>query len=426
MTGVAGTASGDCWNVSSIVVASSIGTLGAAGEGNATATAISGGTFGSATAKLIVLGFTLTNRSYTYSLTGQLSANQFFGNAISAATARLATGNSPIFEVVSQPLGDSVILSETGTLPPGTYTFSVIVSAAAQGSLASTAASTSGANFNFALAPLLTPTPSPGPRPINLSTRMQVLSADHIGIGGFIIAGTVPKRMLLRAVGPSLAQFGITDVMGNPVMGLHGQINTIVNDNWKVRFEGTSQQAEIEATGIPPTNDLESAILATLAPGTYTAVVNGDNSASGLTLVELYDLDQSAQSKLANISTRAFVGTGANVVIGGFILGGHDGDTNIILRAIGPSLVGSGVPDALADPTLELRDSNGALVIRNDNWADDPSQAAIISAAGLAPTNALESGIAVTLSAGSYTAVLAGLNNGTGVGLVEIYHVGSH
>lgn len=156
-------------------------------------------------------------------------------------------------------------------------------------------------------------------------------------------------------------------------------------------------------------------------PGAYTAIIRGKDDTSGVGLVELYDLDQAAPAKLANISTRAFVSTGTDIVITGFILGGANGSTRIVARGIGPSLIGSGVSDALADPTLELRDSNGALLIANNDWQDDPAQAAELTAAGLAPTNQLESGIATTLSPGTYTALLAGMNNGTGVGLVEFY-----
>ena len=186
-----------------------------------------------------------------------------------------------------------------------------------------------------------------------------------------------------------------------------------------------TQEALIEATGIAPTNDFESAIDARLAPGAYTAIVRGNGNTSGVGLVEVYDLSQTAASKLGNISTRAFVNTGDDIVIAGFILGGNSSDTRIVVRGIGPSLTGAGVPNALANPTLELRDSDGALLVANNDWQDDPIQAAELTAAGLAPTNNLESGIATTLPPGLYTALLAGLNNGTGIGLVEVYERGA-
>jgi hypothetical protein len=247
---------------------------------------------------------------------------------------------------------------------------------------------------------------------------MRVQTGDNVGIGGFIITGSIPKHVVLRAIGPSLTQFGVPDALADPVLELHGPgaFVTITNDNWR-----DTQEAQIQADGLAPSNDLESAIDATLAPGAYTGIVRGKNNTSGVGLIEVYDLNPSALSKLGNISTRAFVSTGDNIVIAGFILGGNSGNDRIVARGIGPSLTGFGVPNALADPTLELRDSNGALLIANNNWQDDPAQAAIITAAGLAPSNNLESAIAATLPPGLYTALLAGLNNGTGVGLVEVY-----
>jgi hypothetical protein len=245
---------------------------------------------------------------------------------------------------------------------------------------------------------------------------MLVQTGDNVGIGGFIITGTAPKQVLVRGIGPSLTAFGVPDALADPVLELAG----ITNDNWM-----DTQGPAILATGLAPTNDLESAILVTLNPGQYTAILKGKNNGTGVGLVEVYDLAQAVASKLANLSTRAFVSTGSNVVIAGFILGGNSGNASIVLRGIGPSLTGFGVPNALANPTLELRNSNGALLSSNDDWQDDPAQAAIISAAGLAPTNTLESGIAATLSPGLYTALLAGLNNGTGIGLVEVYDLGA-
>jgi hypothetical protein len=267
-----------------------------------------------------------------------------------------------------------------------------------------------------------TPTPAPAPQTVNLSTRMRVQTGDNVGIGGFIITGNTPKHVLLRAIGPSLAP-GVPDALADPVLELHGPAPfvTITDDNWR---DDPVQEAAIIATGIPPTNDLEAAIDATLNPGAYTAIISGKNNTSGVGLVEVYDLSLAVPAKLANISTRAFVSTGDNIVIAGFILGNHNGNDRIVVRGIGPSLTAAGVPGALADPTLELRDGNGALVVANNDWQDDPVQAAEIAAADLAPTNSLESAIAATLSPGLYTALLAGLNDGTGVGLVEVYDRG--
>src|SRR5947207_10317900 len=174
---------------------------------------------------------------------------------------------------------------------------------------------------------------------------MRVLTDANVGIGGFIITGSAPKQVLLRGIGPSLVNSAVTNPLSDPVMELHGPTGflTITNDNWK-----DTQQAAIQATGLAPTNDLESAILVTLDPGPYTAIVKGKNNGVGVGLVEAYDLGQAAASKLANISTRAFVSTGGDIMIAGFILGGNSGSDNIIVRGIGPSLTGFGVPNALA------------------------------------------------------------------------------
>lgn len=273
----------------------------------------------------------------------------------------------------------------------------------------------------YELAPVGIPGPSTGV--LNISTRLRVLTGDNVGIGGFIITGTAPKHVLIRATGPSLTQFGVPDVLADPVLELHGPgtFATTTNDNWR---DDSAQEAAIIATGIPPTNNLESAIDATVNPGAYTAVLRGKNNTSGVALIEAYDLSQAVLAKLANLSTRAFVSTGDNIVIAGFVLGDQSGSDRIAVRGIGPSLTAVGVTNALADPTLELRDGNGALLTANNDWQDDPAQAAELAAAGLAPANQLESGIAATLPPGTYTALLAGHNNGTGVGLVEFYDLG--
>jgi len=253
---------------------------------------------------------------------------------------------------------------------------------------------------------------------------MRVQTGDNVGIGGFIITGTAPKQVLLRSLGPSLTVLGVPDALADPVLELNGAapFGTIINDNWR---DDPVQEALIIATGIPPTNNLESAILVTLNPGLYTAILRGQNNTSGAGLIEIYDLNRSVPSKLANISTRAFVSTGDNIVIAGFILGNHSGDGRIVLRGIGPSLAALGVPNVLANPTLDLRDGNGALLISNNDWQDNPDQAGELIAAGLAPANPLESGIAAVLPPGAYTVLLGGLDNGTGIGLVEVYDLAS-
>ena len=256
---------------------------------------------------------------------------------------------------------------------------------------------------------------APLPQLLNISTRMQVLTDDKVLIGGFIITGNAPKKVILRAIGPSLTSFGVTNALADPVLELHLPDMTVVtNDNWK-----DTQQTEIEATGLQPGSDEESAIVATLAPGVYTAIVNGKNGGTGIGLVEAYDLDQAADSTLANISTRGFVDTGDNVMIGGVIIGGETGQ--VLVRAIGPELTALGVNGALEDTTLELHDKDGALITSNDDWKE--TQQAVIEATGLAPKDDRESAILATLAPDIYTAIVRGKDGTTGVALVEVYNV---
>ncbi len=248
----------------------------------------------------------------------------------------------------------------------------------------------------------------------NISTRLRVETGDNALIGGFIITGTQPKRVIVRALGPSVPVAG---ALADPILELHGPngFATITNDNWR-----SDQEAAINASGVPPTNDLESAIVATLpANGAgYTAIVRGVNNGTGIGLVEAYDLDSTVDSKLANISTRGLVQTGDNILIAGTIVLGQT-PQKVIVRALGPSL---NVPGKLADPTLELRDVNGNLIDSNDNWKDSLNKQAIIDST-IPPTNDLESAIVATLPASGahYTAIVRGVNNSTGVAVVEMY-----
>ena len=239
-------------------------------------------------------------------------------------------------------------------------------------------------------------------------------------IAGAIITGNEPKKVIVRALGPSLGKAGINDLLVDPVLELYGPTGSLIttNDNWK-----ESQHADVERSGLAPTDDAESAIIATLQPGNYTALVRGQAAGTGIALVEIYDLSSGGDSRLANISTRALVQTDENVLIGGFILGGNDGLADVILRGVGPSLASSEVPQTLADPILELRDGNGELLLVNDNWQDDSAQAAQITASGIAPNDPRESAMAVSLPPGNYTTILAGVNGGDGIGLVEIYNI---
>ena len=243
----------------------------------------------------------------------------------------------------------------------------------------------------------------------NISTRLRVETGDNVLIGGFIVTGTASKKVLVRAIGPSLPVAGS---LADPQLELHDGSGQLIasNDNWQ---EAPNKQEIIDS--IPPTNDLESAILSPLSPGLYTAIVTGANSTTGVALVEAYDLDRTVDSKLANLSTRGLVQSVDNVMIGGFIAVGAD-PLKVLVRAIGPSL---SVAGTLANPTLELHDANGLLLASNDNWRSD--QEAEIIATTIPPSNDMESAIVATLPPAAYTAIVRGVNGTTGVALVEVY-----
>jgi glucose/arabinose dehydrogenase len=260
-------------------------------------------------------------------------------------------------------------------------------------------------------------------QPLNISVRSRVGTGNDVMISGFIITGSSAKKVILRALGPSLEQANVPDPLADPFLELRSGDNSLItsNNNWK---ENTAaQQQDITNNQLAPSNDSESAIVATLQPGTYTAIIRGQGNNSGVGLLEVYDVDRTTTSRLANISGRASVQTGANVLISGFIVGQNIGAAKVVVRALGPSLAPSGIVNFLADPTLQLRDNNGALIVGNDNWQENSNQAAQISASGLAPGNAQESAIAISLLPGTYTAIVAGKDGGTGVGLVEVYNL---
>jgi hypothetical protein len=339
------------------------------------------------------------------------------------ATVGFFKAGAPITVAIQGPAPDGATTPTPSPTPTATATATVPPSPTPSASPTATAASPTPASTP-------TPTPTPGVSPMppaqanNLSTRMTVQSGANVGIGGFIITGSAPKHLLLRGIGTSLTALGVPNALADPMLELHGPSGfaTITNNNWR---DDPSQESAIIATGIPPTSNFESAIDVTLLPGAYTAIISGNNNGTGVGLIEVYDLSPAVAAKLANISTRAFVGTGNEIMIAGFILGGNSGDDHVIIRGIGPSLTAFGVPGALANPRLELRDFNGAIVIANDDWQDDPAAAAEITAAGLAPASPLESAIATALPPGLYTSLLSGVNEGTGIGLVEVYDRGA-
>ena len=267
----------------------------------------------------------------------------------------------------------------------------------------------------------------------NISTRSFVQTGEHVMIGGFIVQGSGPKRVIIRAIGPELTQFGIPDALANPRLELHNGSGTLIgtNDDWQTTIIGgiitSNQVSDIQNSGHAPTAASESAIIADLQPGNYTAVVRGVNNTVGVALVEVYDLSTGESSSLSNISTRSFVQTGEHVMIGGFIIQGS-GPKRVIICAIGPELTQYGIPDALANPRLELHDGSGALLATNDDWQTTiiggiitGNQVSDIQNSGHAPTAATESAIIADLPPGNYTAILSGVNNTAGVGLVEVY-----
>jgi hypothetical protein len=277
--------------------------------------------------------------------------------------------------------------------------------------------------------------PLPASQLSNISTRAFVQTGDNVIIGGFIVDGNAPKRVIIRAIGPELIPFGIPDPLADPTLELHDSTGALIasNDNWGTTIIGgiitTDQVAAIRASGYAPTNEMESAMIVSLPPGNYTAIVRGINSTMGVGLVDLYDLSAISSSILSNISTRSLVQTGDSVMIGGFIVEGTQ-TKRVILRAIGPELTQYGIPNPLADPNLELHNSAGALIASNDNWMTTiiggiitADQVRDIMNSGLAPTNPSESAIIANLPPGNYTAIVRGKNIIVGVALVEVYDI---
>ena len=275
--------------------------------------------------------------------------------------------------------------------------------------------------------------PTPAPRLSNISTRAFVQMGDNVLIGGFIIQGSEPKRVIIRAIGPELTQYGVANPLLNPTLELHNHTGALIasNDNWQHTIIGgiitTNQVPDIMDSGYAPADGRESAIIADLQPGNYTAILRGVNNMTGVALVEVYDLSPGLNSILRNISSRAFVETDENVMIGGFIVQGTQ-PKRVIIRAIGPELTHYGVANALPDPTLDLHNHTGDLIASNDNWQTTviggiimQDQVSDIQNSGHAPTQASESAIIATLPPGNYTAVVRAKTIIVGVALVEVY-----
>ena len=282
-----------------------------------------------------------------------------------------------------------------------------------------------------------TPTPTPSPTPAsrldNISTRAFVQVGDNVMIGGFIVQGTESKRVIIRAIGPELSQYGVPDVLADPTLELHDGAGVLIasNDSWLHTIIGgiinSDQVRDIRNSGHAPTNASESAIIAELPAGNYTAIVRGVNNTMGVALAEVYDLSAQSTSMLSNVSTRALVQDGDNVMIGGFIIQGTQ-PKRVILRAIGPGLSQYGVPNFLPDPTLELHDGAGALIASNDDWQHTiiggiitADQARAIQSSGHAPSDPRESAIIAELPPGNYTGIVRERNIIVGIALVEVY-----
>ena len=248
----------------------------------------------------------------------------------------------------------------------------------------------------------------------SISTRLQVGIGGHVLIGGFVIGGSGGKQVVLRALGPTLAQFGVSNVMQNPTLELRNSSGTLLayNDDWQQASNAQSIPANLR-----PPNSLESAILTTLNPGAYTAILRGFNNGTGNALVEVYDIATGTSAHLSSISTRGFVQADPDVMIAGLVV--QSNNKKVIVRVLGPTLANFGIADPLADPTLEVRNGNGTLIGFNDNWRS--TQEAEIAASGYAPPNDTEPAILRTVAPGNYTAIVRGIHSTIGVALVEIY-----
>ncbi|MFZ3375308.1 MAG: Ig domain-containing protein, partial [Chthoniobacterales bacterium] len=359
-----------------------------------------------------------------------LAAGQFFTYTIVAPSS---DHSGTTFSLIGNlPLGlgfDPATGTISGTYNPGDQNGGALLGNVQLGTTNSSGTATSTLAFFQAV---------PG-NAVNISTRLAVGTNDNVLIGGFIVTGNAPKKVIVRAIGPELTAYHVPGALQDPTLELRDHAGALIayNDDWHTTHIGglitANQSAAIQASGHAPTDHRESAMIVTLAQhtgnpasltGHYTTIVRGKNGTTGAALVEVFDLgtaslDVSSNAQLANISTRGLVQTGDNVMIGGFIVRG-DMPATVIVRAIGPSLAQHGITNPLQDPTLELHDHNGTLIASNDNWINAPNKQAIINS-GLAPSNNLESAILRSLSPGNYTAIVRGKNGTTGIALVEAY-----
>ncbi|HSH37696.1 MAG TPA: Ig-like domain repeat protein, partial [Chthoniobacterales bacterium] len=383
----------------------------------ATSTAVSSSSNPSAAGQLVTFTATATSGAGTPNGTVQFRVDGVnAGNPVALSASGTATYSTSLLSagnhtISAQYTGSGNFSTSSGTLPGGQQVI-------AGPTPAPTATVTPSPSPNPSATPSPTPVAAPTPRQLlNIATRLRVQTGENVLIGGLIVTGNERKKVIIRATGPSLSEVFDGALQDTTLALYQGDTLLAENDNWK-----DSQRQEIEETTIPPSHDGESAIVYTLDPGSYTAVMSGKDGATGIGVIEVYDLDQSADSTLANIASRGFVEAGENVMIGGLIVGGNGtSDARILLRAIGPSLGFAGVAGALADPVMELRDANGEVVRENDNWED--TQPAEIVATTVPPNHPAESAIVIDLPSGNYTAVVRGKDGASGVGLVEVYGI---
>ena len=338
-----------------------------------------------------------------------LNGNGFYdpGEGLGGVTVTVSNSNS--YAVTASSGGYSVLVPGSGS-----YTLAFTGGGVPANQKSVSVVNAQNVKADYIVTGSATPTPTPT-SPVtlaNISTRAVVGTNENVLIGGFIVTGTQAKKLIIRGIGPSLPLPGR---MLDPTLELHDSTGAVIasNDNWGA----SANRQEIVNSGVAPTNASEAAILTSLAPGSYTAILSGATQTTGTAVVEVYDLDSAADSKLANISTRAYVQTGDNILIGGLIVVGQAA-ADVIVRAIGPSLLVAG---AMADPTLELRDANGGVVAANDNWRT--TQQTAIVGTGVPPTRDAESAIVTSFAPGSYTAIVRGANGTTGVAVVEVYQL---
>jgi hypothetical protein len=366
----------------------------------------------------------------------QASPDVFLGGSISD-TATLASGTAPTGTITFTLFGPD---NETCSGPPiftstktvngnGSYT-SDSFTPSSQGTYRFVAVYSGDANNNAAAGACGDANESVEVKPGlvgNVATRLPVGTGDNALIQGFIVQGPVgsTKKIMVRALGPFLTQFGINDALANPTLEIRDGNNVVVgtNNDWKNTQIGGiitgDQSGEISSSNLAPTDDLESAIIANLAPGNYTAVVRGVGDTTGTGIVDAYDMSAGSAARLANIATRGFIQPGDKLMIAGFII--QSGLVRAAIRAIGPSLTQFGITNALPDTTLEIRDKDGMLMLMNDDWKTDSAQKQELESNGLQPSHDLEAALIVTIPPGQYTAQVRGKGEASGIGVVEVY-----